>query len=113
MKLYYYKGEGLSLKQISAKYNIDYNLLRSRIKEKWPLTLAINTPKQNISNHTFNGETKTLKEWAKDVRINYYTLRHRIYEYNWSIERALTEPVHTEFRKNNLSTRIRSSNIST
>lgn len=45
------------------------------------------------NNHyiTFNGERKTMKQWAMELNINYGTLCHRINDYNWSIERALTE----------------------
>lgn len=41
----------------------------------------------------FNGETKTIAEWAKDLKINYNTLINRINTYQWSIEKAFTEPV--------------------
>lgn len=41
----------------------------------------------------FNGETKTLTEWATQSGMKYETLRARLNEYGWSIERALTTPV--------------------
>lgn len=39
---------------------------------------------------TFNGATKTLAEWAEQYSLNWNTLRSRIMERGWSIERALT-----------------------
>lgn len=39
---------------------------------------------------TFNGVTKTLAEWAEQYSLNWNTLRARIMERGWSIERALT-----------------------
>lgn len=39
----------------------------------------------------FNGETHTIAEWSRITGINDSTLRSRLGEYKWSIERALTE----------------------
>ena len=56
-----------------------------------------NKEQQNnrTDNHyvTFNGETKTLKEWSEFLGVNYSTLNHRINQYGWSVEKALTEKV--------------------
>lgn len=41
---------------------------------------------------TFNGETKTMSEWADIVDIPYCTIKRRIYS-GWSVERTLTTPV--------------------
>jgi hypothetical protein len=49
-----------------------------------------NTRKNN--NLTFNNETHTLSEWAGITGISRETLNARINEYEWSVERALTEP---------------------
>lgn len=43
----------------------------------------------------YNGKSQTLAEWAKDLNINWITLHNR-YVRGWSIERMLTEPVHTK-----------------
>lgn len=37
----------------------------------------------------YNGETKTLKQWADEYGINYVTLHARYRRYNWDFERAL------------------------
>jgi hypothetical protein len=42
---------------------------------------------------TYNGITKTIAEWARDLQINYNTLLNRINTYQWSIVKAFTEPV--------------------
>ena len=49
--------------------------------------------KRNTRLITYKGETKNLKEWAKDTGISKYILADRIYKYKWDIERALTQPV--------------------
>ena len=41
---------------------------------------------------TYNGETKTLKEWSEQLGINHSTLLDRLRHPNWSIEEALTIP---------------------
>lgn len=40
------------------------------------------------------GESKSLKEWAKDPRckVCFSTLLSRVTKYRWPIERAITEP---------------------
>lgn len=44
--------------------------------------------------YRFDGKNLTITQWAKVTGINVYTLRDRIRQYNWPIERALTEPVN-------------------
>lgn len=45
----------------------------------------------------YKGETKTLKEWAKHLGINYKTLQKRIYQ-GWGVETAFTLPLQTHRR---------------
>lgn len=43
--------------------------------------------------YTFAGKTMNLVQWAQETGIHIKTLRDRINQLGWSIERALTEPV--------------------
>ena len=43
--------------------------------------------------YEFNKEKHTIKEWSEILNINYNTLRSRILELNWSIEKSLTKGV--------------------
>lgn len=60
------------------------------------------TMEQQMSNQstnnlvTFNGETKTVSQWSRQLGIKYGTILRRINSGNWSVEKALTEPVHTK-----------------
>lgn len=47
------------------------------------------------SNHkiTFNGVTKNLTQWAEEYNIHWSTLRKRIIDLKWDINKALTQPV--------------------
>ena len=49
--------------------------------------------KNRTTNHyiTFNNQTKTLTDWAKEIGINRTTLNARL-KRGWSIEKALTTP---------------------
>lgn len=42
---------------------------------------------------TYKGETKTMSEWAEIFGIKYTTLRGRINNYHWTVEKALETPV--------------------
>ena len=44
---------------------------------------------------TFDGETRNMSEWAKEIGISCSTLRHRL-QHGWSVERALTTPSYTQ-----------------
>lgn len=46
--------------------------------------------KSNVRHITYNGETKTVSEWAEIIGVNRQTLYNRIFTYNIPIEQALT-----------------------
>lgn len=52
--------------------------------------------KRNTTYLTLNGDTDTLSNWARRLKIHPETLRNRINNYGWSVERALTTPVTTK-----------------
>jgi len=56
------------------------------------------TPEVNSNNRenarlfTYNGQSKTLKDLASSTGINYNTLRARLYELKWSVEKSVETP---------------------
>ena len=40
---------------------------------------------------TFNGVTKTLMEWSRELEIPYITLKQRLNKYGWPVEKALSK----------------------
>lgn len=60
---------------------------------RWATMKQQQNNKQFNRNIEFNGETKTLSEWADHIGINVNTLNSRIDLYCWSVEKALTTPV--------------------
>lgn len=56
------------------------------------------TPHENmqynsrINRYTFNGQTKTLREWSEYLRVNYSALNNRLWN-GWSVEDTFTTPI--------------------
>lgn len=48
---------------------------------------------------TYSGKTMILKDWAKEIGIDYHTLWHRIRKSGWSVKEALETPVRERRRK--------------
>lgn len=56
-------------------------------------TQANNTRRNRIVE--YKGERRTLAEWAKWAGLTWYTLRNRLDNLGWPLEKALTAPVET------------------
>lgn len=61
---------------------------------RWATKLQNARNKRRVKRITYNGKTQTIKEWAKEIGLNYQTLFYRISIQGWDIKRALTEPVN-------------------
>jgi hypothetical protein len=84
-------------KRPSKEHSIDrINNNEGYYKEncRWatPLQQGANTRQNKYI--TFNGETKILSQWARDLGIAQSTLSKRLNQLNWPLERALTEAVN-------------------
>ena len=92
-----YNGFTGSLSEVCEKFGLDYGLVNNRIQKGWSVAEALSTQKgapTESRNHclTFNGVTKTVAQWSKDLGFKKNTLSERLRN-GYSIERALTEPV--------------------
>jgi hypothetical protein len=71
------------------------------------VTQANNTRRNRIVE--FNGERRTLAEWARWAGLTWYTLRNRLDNLDWSFEKAMTTPTETaaiyEFQDKRLTLR--------
>lgn len=76
----------------------------------WDLNRAISQPKLDKSNsYDYNGKTYTLQELLQFSRVKGLTtkkLSTRIREYNWDIERALTQPLNVKIQPCGVGERI-------
>lgn len=92
-----YKGETKILKDWSEELGINYYTLLYRYKSDWPkekiLEEDVSHSNGNNKYLTFRGEKKLLTEWAEEFDIKTATLHSRLNQYDWPIEKALTEPV--------------------
>ncbi len=72
---------------------IDNSLGYSKDNCRWATTKE--QSRNTRSNHkvTHDGKTMCLAEWAEETGIARHNLQHRLKQ-GWSVERALTEPVH-------------------
>lgn len=93
--------------QLAKKNNISATLYCNRLKEGWGYREAATTPKidsKDIGKIRRERNIRTvlndehIEEYKKN-NIPYGTVIARIRTYGWSIKRAITEPVHAEFRK--------------
>lgn len=63
--------------------------VREEVKEKYEKRQSLGREKRAGKVLTYNGVSKTLKEWATDIGISTDTLSARL-KYGWTLEEALT-----------------------
>jgi len=94
-----YKGERLTLPQLSEKYNIPYNILRSRIYEMgWSIDKAIETPPYVIARATmveFNGQMYSIRGICRKLGLDHNKV-HRLRKRNpeLSVLQAIEEIIN-------------------
>lgn len=77
----------------------DNNLGYSPENCKWATRSEQNNNKRDNHPITFNGKTQTIALWAKEIGVSRRTISHRINDYGWSIEKALSTPnLHTHYK---------------
>lgn len=77
--------EGLSIDRVDNS--------RGYYKEncQWSNDFQQANNKRNSRVLTYNGVSKTLSEWARDLGLNQSTLSMRYHTYRWSVEECLTQ----------------------
>lgn len=74
--------EGLTLDRIDCNRNYEPSNCR------WVSMAVQNSNKRCNRYITYKDKKMTLKQWAKELGINYQTLHSRLNKYHWSIDRA-------------------------
>lgn len=69
--------------------------VEDRLVNGWDIETALTTPKQEPNLISWQGESKTLRDWAKQVApllgLQYRSVEDRVHS-GWDIERAFTVP---------------------
>lgn len=79
-------------RETSRNPNLDKDMIFANVVEK-PVD-----KKHYVKTYEFNGQRKTLAEWAKHLNIERIVIYDRLFNKKWGIEKTLTTPVH--HRKN-------------
>lgn len=85
------RPEGMTLDRIDndrgyAKWNT-----------RWATAKKQNNNRRNVEKMTYKGKSKTLTQWAKELKLPYGSLRARL-KRGWSIEKTLETPVRAMAR---------------
>lgn len=85
-KLQHYGEKGYTLNRIDNDGNYAPNNV------EWSTDIEQANNKRNNHLVSYGGKTQTISEWAKELKINKYTLYNRILTYKWDIDRAFKTP---------------------
>lgn len=89
--LFYYNGQWRTVATIARMSGIDRQTIKNRLDRGMSLTEALAVKSKAVL-YTFAGKTQSITAWAKETGLNYDTLRERLRQHGWPLERALTEP---------------------
>ena len=86
----FFEDMGSSYKEGLQIDRIDNNGHYSPENCRWITRKENSNNKRNSHFIEYQGKKLTMKQWSEKLKINYDTLRFRLNNYGWSIERALT-----------------------
>lgn len=102
-----WRGRTLSLAQWAREQKMPYELVRQRYRYGWDVedifTAQKNKyhkPRRHESRSrliTYEGKTRTVTEWAKELGMSYEVIRARL-RYGWDAEKILTTPLQKRKR---------------
>lgn len=91
-----------SMSAMARHWNIDAKRLGGRLAKNWDIEKALTTPvmlpKRGFVDH-LGVRYETLSDMARAWKINFFTLRMRLVEKKWDVEKALTQPTQNSGKK--------------
>ena len=94
-----YNGKTQSLRAWAAEFEISFSCLRKRLKLGWTMERISQTRPQTDIVLIFRGQTRTMTEWAKMLHMPRETLRTRLFQKRWTLERALVTPRRKQIKE--------------
>lgn len=95
-RYYDYRGKLMTIVEIEPFLECPVNTFVSRLRRGW--TLEESMGKSKLPNRrmndliNFDGQEKTLGQWARDLGVSRTTLYDRLNKLGWSIEKTLSTP---------------------
>lgn len=120
MVKYKFAGSYRTVAGIARLTGVSADTIRKRLKRGMSITdaiydghlqqrsKAVPDPIRSIEGkrfYTFDGKSLSLPRWAEQLGIKENTLRDRIHQHGWSIERAFTTPPMPNFKHRSLRKR--------
>jgi hypothetical protein len=90
-RLVTYEGQTLTLAELCREYDLDYDLVKNRLRNGLPIEEAVKPPKQK-EKLTYDERTMTVAEWAEEKGMTYFQLKKRLMR-GWTVEKALNQPI--------------------
>lgn len=84
-----YKGKTQSLTNWCEELELNYNKVRSRLKNGWSVEKALEiteNPRAKILE--YKGKAQCLMDWCIELGLNYNKVKQRINKLDWSVEKA-------------------------
>ena len=99
-KLITYNGETRILEEWGEHLEVDADMICHRLLHGWTVERALTESLCNKKMYTTeDGRAHTIPQWESITGIPAATLRSRIKTRGWSLDRAVSEPIHNNGRK--------------
>lgn len=86
-------GQTLPLQEWANQLGFKGSTIHNRLRAGWTVDKALTTPTDRVSYVRWNGESRTIPDWARVTGIPKSVLYARINQLGWPVEKSFTTPV--------------------